>query len=174
MTARLTPLDLLDVLKVEVTLYPNDLTRLRLNGPKPTDAVLADLAVGKPEILFRLLLRQWFEWVALEADGTPCLLGEKASALLHAEWLAARALGLGRAEAVRQEEYRLYFKKAGRCPTCGERGVSADDVGHPHHQPRERPVSVERSAAPVAPSALPSPKRRRRGSKPTTNQGDPR
>ena len=154
------PLELLDVLKVEVTLYPNDLTRLRVNGRKPPDDVLAALTTHKPEILFRLLLRQWFDWTALEADGTPCLLGAKASALLHAEWCAAQILGAERAEAIRQDEYRLFFQKTNRCPTCGERGrVPSDDVelDHPHHRPRARHV-IEKPAAgappPVAPGAV--------------------
>jgi hypothetical protein len=124
-----TPLDLLDVLKVQVRLDPGDLTRLRLDGPRPTDAVLADLTAGKPEVLLRLLLRQWIAWTILEADGTPCLLGEKASAVLAAEWRAAQGLGLERAEAVRQEEYQIFYAKTGRCPTCGEQGpVLSDDV----------------------------------------------
>jgi hypothetical protein len=167
-----TPLDLLDVLQVEVRLDPGDLTRLRLDGPRPTDAVLADLAAGKPEILFRLLLRQWMAWTLLEADGTPCLLGEKAGDLLNAEWRAARVLGGERAEAVRQEEYRIFYAKTHRCPTCGERAVPSDDVDHPHHQER-KPVIVERSTAEaVLPPPVPRPKPRARRGKPTTNQGD--
>jgi hypothetical protein len=175
-TTQRTPLDLLDVLKVDVTLYANDLTRLRLNGSRPSDDVLADLTAGKPEILFRLLLRQWFAWTILEADGTPCLLGEKAGAVLAAEWRAAQALGLERAEAVRQDEYRLFFHKTNRCPTCGDRGpVPSDEVDHPHHQQRKRPEVVERPAVPAVPVA-PAPRlrpRARRG-KPPTNQGDQR
>ncbi len=156
-TSGWTPRGLLDDLKVQVTLDPDDMTRLKLGGPKPPDTVLADLATHKPEILLRLLLRKWFDWTALEADGTPCLLGEKASALLHAEWRAAQALGSERAEAVRQDEYRLFFQKTNRCPTCGERGrAPSDDVelDHPHHRPRGGRV-IEKPAAGAAPPVAP-------------------
>lgn len=81
MIAPRTALDLLDVLKVEVTLYPKDLTKIWVNGHKPPDDVLADLATHKSEILFRLLLRQWCSWVILEADGTPCIAAARRDAV---------------------------------------------------------------------------------------------
>ena len=115
------------------------------------------------ETRFRQLLRKWIERTMLEADGTPCEDG-RGGDLIYAEWFAARALGPDRAEAVRQEEYRNFFAKTGRCPTCGDQGpVPAVGPDHPHHLQRERPVASVRPAVVAAlPVPPPRPKSRAR------------
>jgi hypothetical protein len=129
-----TPVELLDTvlpaLGVVVTLA-DDLTKLRMEADhEPPADVLAAITTNKPEIMYRLALRTLFDWTCLEADGTPRLLEAEAAGLLTAMERAGKLLGHARADAVRHDEYKLFYVKASRCPTCGLRGVSHQAQTH--------------------------------------------
>jgi hypothetical protein len=121
-----------------------------------------DVDIQGPETRFRRLSKKWLERMTLEADGAPCLDG-RGGDLVHALWLASRALGSERAEVVREEEYLAFYTRTGRCPTCGDHGL--------HHQQCDL-VGPDFALAPFprreseplvsAPAAAPRPKSRAR------------